>query len=211
MPTRSAHEQLIAASLSLVEKQLVARTWGNLSIRLSEKRFLITPSGIPYENLKAEDLVELDLETLAWSGKRKPSSEKGLHAMIYRERPMVQVVIHTHQAWASAFAAARKGIAAQEKAAAIPCARYALPTTKALTRAVQEVISGSTVNTVILANHGALVCAEDCETAIKLAVNLEERARQAILASCTQNTGLNIDNNKIFAEAYIQMKERIWV
>lgn len=204
MAVKNAYDELIRTALKLVEKQLVARTWGNLSLRLSESGFLITPSGIPYENLRAEDLVEVDLETLAWSGTLKPSSEKGLHAMIYRERPRATAVIHTHQMWASALAAARQGIDSQGAAEAIPCARYALPTTKALTRAVREVINGSKADTIILANHGALVCADSCEAALDLAEILEARARKAILDACAQKTAHDIPSEAALAEAYIR-------
>jgi len=185
--------QLLAAALSLVDKGLVARTWGNMSVRLDANRFLITPSGIPYEELAIEDLSVVDLATLEYTGRLKPSSEKGLHAAVYGLRPSVMAIVHTHQSWASAVAAARRDLPARSDGAAaldgsiVPCARYALPTTKALVASVVETLKGSAgsvaPNAVLLANHGALCFGLSMEHAVLEAELLEARARDFVLDS----------------------------
>ena len=96
-----AREAVVEAGRRLFERGLVARTWGNVSARVSEHLFVITPSGRAYEHLRPEDLVLLDCRDLAKLGRQKPSSEKGIHADAYRLRPEVNFVIHTHQDMAS--------------------------------------------------------------------------------------------------------------
>lgn len=184
---------LVDAGLALVEKNLVARTWGNLSVRLDELSFLITPSGLPYESLTADDMVAVEYATLEHSAGRKPSSEKGLHAAVYALRPDVHAIVHTHQAWASAVAAARTSIPAvssgPDAGGKVPCAAYALPTTKALVRSVSSLLTktgcDSAVASVLLANHGALcfgsspagTAAGALADAVAEAERLEKRAK----------------------------------
>lgn len=179
---------LLESCRELERRGLVARTWGNMSVRVDDGRFLITPSGIPYEDLSEDSMVEVAVDDLGWSGPLKPSSEKGLHAMIYREKPDVRAVVHTHQTWASAFAAARMPLLRSGKTA-VPCAAYALPTTKALVRAVREAITASGADSAILANHGALFFAESMEKAVALASALEDEAKDAILKRHAETTG----------------------
>lgn len=182
------HEILLGACRQLEQKGLVARTWGNMSVRIDDTSFLITPSGIPYEDLQRESLVKVRIEDIGWSATLKPSSEKGLHAMIYREKPEINAIIHTHQTWASAFAAARKPLH-RTNGKTVPCAAYALPTTKALTQAVRKQIAFRDIDSVILANHGALFFAKHMDEAISLAVSVETDAKEFILKTHADKTG----------------------
>lgn len=201
--------ELLAASLALVEKRLVARTWGNLSIRLDERSFLVTPSGIPYEDLSLDDMVEVDIDTLAWSGSLKPSSEKGLHAMVYRMRPAAGAIVHTHQSWASAVAATRRGIPARAgEGGEVPCARYALPTTKALVRSVRAVLEGCDATAILLANHGALCLGAGLAEAIGRAEELEKRARGFALDAFARASGLGAATESELAEAFAKARGR---
>ena len=86
----------------LLEEGLAARTWGNVSCRLDEDRYLITPSGMDYKKLTPQDIACCDLQTGKWEGPHKPSGERGAHAAAYACFPDVQVVLHTHQTYASA-------------------------------------------------------------------------------------------------------------
>ena len=97
-----AKEEVIRAGRELLESGLIARTWGNISARISDSRFVITPSGLSYDSLTPDDIVEVDIEDCAWEGDVKPSSEKGVHAAAYRQRPDVHFVLHTHQDYATA-------------------------------------------------------------------------------------------------------------
>ena len=120
-----ARSEILKACKILVEEELIARTWGNISARISEDKFIITPSGRAYESLKPEDLVVVDVNDLSYEGSIKPSSEKAAHAVSYRNRREVTFVIHTHQNYATAvgiegkntenIAAAKYGLAGTQK------------------------------------------------------------------------------------------------
>ena len=86
----------------LLETGLVARTWGNVSCRLDDTRYLISPSGLAYTRTTEADIALCATGSDTWSGPRKPSSERGIHAAAYRQFPEVGFVIHTHQTYASA-------------------------------------------------------------------------------------------------------------
>ena len=92
-----ARNLVILSARRLVDAGLTARTWGNLSARISDEQFVITPSGLGYDIMEPEDLVIVNISDLSYEGNRKPSSEKGIHADAYRLRPEVNFVIHTHQ------------------------------------------------------------------------------------------------------------------
>jgi L-ribulose-5-phosphate 4-epimerase len=170
----------------LLEKGLVARTWGNLSIRVDDGHFLITPSGRTYENLKPADMALVKMADLSWRGEMKPSSEKELHARIYRARQDTGAIIHTHQPAASSLAAARKGFTSK-KIGNIPCVPYALPTTKYLARAVEKVVSNFTGSAMLLSNHGAVCMGRDINAALQTSLTMEEEARAHVL-DCSGGT-----------------------
>ena len=109
-----ARRIIVQAGHRLVKKGLTARTWGNISARISDTHFAITPSGRAYETLQPEDIVVVKIEDCSWEGDQKPSSEKGIHADVYRTRPGVNFVIHTHQAAASAWSILGKHISAAD-------------------------------------------------------------------------------------------------
>ena len=146
-----AREALVEGGRRLLAEGLVARTWGNLSLRLDDGSIAITPSGIPYGDLTAAMIVRMDPETGAWSGPWRPSGERKVHLEVYRRRPEVQAVVHTHQMAASICAAARSPLPAS--AGTVPCAAYALPGTKKLTTATVGALGDGPA--VLMANHGA--------------------------------------------------------
>ena len=112
----------------LPKSNLVTWTSGNVSIRDKETGYVvIKPSGVMYEDLTAEDMVVLDLDGKIVEGNQKPSSDTASHLYIYRHRPDVFGVVHTHSAYATAFAAIGKPIPvyltaqADEFGGPIPC------------------------------------------------------------------------------------------
>ena len=181
---------LAEAGRYLLERGLVARTWGNLSIRVDEEHFLITPSGRNYETLGPDDMALVSLRNLSWSGTMKPSSEKELHARIYRDRDDAGAVIHTHQPAASSLAAARRGFSpsltsgdSARVGESVPCVPYALPTTSALAKSVEQVlqVTGPDTRALLLSNHGAVCIGADMAETLKLAVNLERASEYQVL------------------------------
>ena len=85
---------VVEAGKKLVESGLIARTWGNVSARISDTQFVITPSGRAYEDLTPEEIVVVNIDDCSYEGDIKPSSEKGVHAAAYRHHPTVDFVIH---------------------------------------------------------------------------------------------------------------------
>ena len=186
---------IVQTGLILLEKKLVARTWGNISSRIDEKHFAITPSGLGYETLTADDIPVFNMEDETWTG-RKPSSEKRIHAACYAQYPEVNFVIHTHQDYATAIglvgtrtsgnagtagAAVNLEMTEEEKAllGEIRIASYGLPGTKKLKKGVEEALkSGS--KTVLMLHHGAVILGEDKEDAIHKAEVLEEVCKRAV-------------------------------
>ena len=88
-------QKLIQYGKKMVENNLTFSTGGNLSIRIDDRSFLITPSGMAYESLKERDLVVMTSEGQILKGDRKPSSEWHMHGAIYDARPEINVLIHT--------------------------------------------------------------------------------------------------------------------
>lgn len=174
-------EQILAAAARLMEEGLIERTWGNISVRVSETQFLITPSGLAYETLREDQLVLVDIADGSYHGTVKPSSEKGIHAAAYRLRPEVNFVIHTHQYWASVAGVAGTAVTGfihPMLGKRIPCAAYGLPGTKGLRRAVEaEMAAWPDCRAFLLRNHGALCLGRDMEDAFAAAFALEEVCR----------------------------------
>ena len=102
MNNRKERKLLVETGRELLEKNIVARTWGNTSCRVDDEHCLITPSGLDYMQTTEEDIVLLDLKSGEWEGRRKPSGERGVHIAAYRQFPGVNFVIHTHQNYATA-------------------------------------------------------------------------------------------------------------
>ncbi len=173
----------------LVACGLVQGTWGNLSARLDEKYMLTTPSGIDYARLTTEDMVKVNIETLEYEGSLKPTSEKGLHAAIYRGRPDIHGIIHTHSKYCSVYAAARKELPISDSGSddakatvfrnPVKLAAYALPGTKGLMKNTAAAVGDN--YGAIMSNHGMIVCGSTLETAFDNAQELEAIAKATLL------------------------------
>lgn len=174
-----AKNLVVKAGLELVDSGLIARTWGNVSCRVDEETFVITPSGREYQSLTADDIVEVKISDLSWTGGIKPSSEKGIHAAVYQLHPEMNFVIHTHQENASAVSAAdpdsfipTPGFIALGNA--VISAKYALPGTKALIRNVEAALRISKGCALLLKHHGTICFGRSYEETFETAHQLEE-------------------------------------
>lgn len=107
-------EQVFRANLLLPKHGLVTFTWGNVSgIDREQGRMVIKPSGVSYEEMKADDMVVVDVETgKVMDGKLKPSSDTQTHLELYKAFSNIGGVVHTHSRWATSFAQAGRGIMA---------------------------------------------------------------------------------------------------
>lgn len=181
-----AKNAVLKAGIKLLESGLTARTWGNVSCRVDGESFVITPSGRSYLSLTAADLVLVKIDDLSFQGEIKPSSEKGVHAEVYKLHPEVNFVIHTHQDNASVIAATRlKEIQVDSKyptlGETVLCADYALPGTEALQKKVRQALEKSTGKAVIMRHHGALCFGANAEEAFTVASELEEACRVFVI------------------------------
>lgn len=180
MDIMTAKETVITAGKRLVESGLIARTWGNVSCRVDENSFVITPSGRSYETLTPDEIVLVKIDDLSYDGDVKPSSEKGIHAQAYKLRPEINFVIHTHQMNASAISFLGSDIncvPAESRdiiGSDIPVASYGLPGTGKLKKGVTEALERSNSKAAIMAHHGAVCLGVDYEDAFKVASELEK-------------------------------------
>ncbi len=174
------------AGRQLMERGLVEGTWGNCSLRIDGHLMAVTPSGRRYEDMTPNDIVVMDYHTLEVLGDIKPSSEKKVHAELYRTRKEVNAVIHTHQPHASTVAAARREVPpilddqAQILGPSVRCADYALPNTKKLVKTTVKALKGRYA--ALMANHGAITLGRTMEEAIVAALVLEKACKAFIHA-----------------------------
>ncbi len=179
-------QEIIEGGLRLVKEGLVARTWGNISIRVDETHMLITPSGRTYEDLTPKDIVLVNYHTSKHEGAIKPSSEKELHCEIYRTRKKINAVVHTHQMNASTVAAAQREVPpilddmAQIIGPSVRVAAYALPSTKKITKKTVSALKGR--NAALMANHGAVCVGRDLDEAFVVCQVLEKACKAFIEA-----------------------------
>ena len=177
-------EKLCEYGKKLVATGLVQGTWGNLSIRLDDTYMLVTPSGLDYTRLTPADMVKVNISTLEYEGSLKPTSEKGLHAEVYIQRPDVGAVIHTHSKYCCVFAAAERPMRINDPemqkifGTQVELAAYALPGTKKLMKNTVKAL-GQNFGC-IMSHHGMAACGADIETAFDNCVKLEECGKMAL-------------------------------
>jgi L-ribulose-5-phosphate 4-epimerase len=174
-------EELVRLHAELPRHNLVVWTGGNVSVRDPETGLVaIKPSGVRYEDLTAESMVVVDLEGRIVEGTFAPSSDTASHLYIYRHRPDVHGVVHTHSRFATAFAAVGRPIPvyltaqADEFGGEIPCAGFTLIGDEGIGRLVVEGIGGSPA--ILLKNHGVFTVGATAAAAVKAAVMVEDVA-----------------------------------
>ena len=174
---------VMEAGHRLVEAGLTARTWGNISARISDTQFVITPSGISYDRLTPELIVTVNIGDCSYEGDVKPSSEKGIHADCYRLRPDVNFVIHTHQLCATAWGVIGKPMRLRDGLLGefVPNAEYGISSTKKLRKNVAaSVEQHPKAKAVFMRGHGVLCLGEDCDECFAVAKRLEWLCRQKV-------------------------------
>jgi len=175
-------QEVYAMHTELVRYGLVSWTSGNVSGRDPDSGLVvIKPSGVKYEDLRPEMLVVVDLAGEVVEGTLAPSVDTASHLHIYRHRPDVRGVVHTHSPYATAFAALERPIPiyltsmADEFGQAIPCAAYAPVGSEAIGEEVLRWLASCPV--VLLAHHGVFAIGPSPTAATKAAVMAEDAAR----------------------------------
>jgi L-fuculose-phosphate aldolase len=194
-------ESIINACRSMNGLGINQGTSGNISARYG-KLMLITPSGVPYEELKAKDIVSTQISGSGdkWNGALAPSSEWRFHLRILQDRPEAGSVVHTHSTYATTLAICNKPIPAIHYMVAaaggpdIRVAPYATYGTEELSDLALKAMEGRTC--CLLRNHGVIATGSDVRRALWLAVEIETLARQYYLS-------LALDDAQILPDAEI--------
>lgn len=182
-------------NLALVKHGLVVLTWGNASAVDREKGLVvIKPSGVSYEDMKADDMVVVDLDGNVVEGSLRPSSDTPTHLLLYKSFKEIGGVVHTHSTYATAWAQRGKDIPAYGTTHAdafygdVPCTRslkeneikndYELNTGKVIVESFKDK-DYKAVPAVLVKNHGPFTWGATCEKAVENAVTLEQVAKMA--------------------------------
>jgi len=180
-------EKLCQLHMELPKNDLVRWTGGNVSGRDPATGYIaIKPSGVRYEVLKPEHMVIVDVDGNIVGGDLKPSSDTASHLYIYRHRPDVGGIVHTHSPYATAFAAVGKPIPvcltamADEFGGPIPVGDFALIGSEAIGKVVVDAIGSSCA--VLLKQHGVFTVGASPTAAVKAAVMTEDVAKTVWLA-----------------------------
>jgi len=172
---------VIAACRELTRRGLTHGTSGNVSVRYDERHFFVSPSGMDYETLQADDVPLMRLDG-RWFGRRRPSSEWRFHRDIFNSRQDVGAIVHTHSPRATALACTGRGIPAFHYMVAVAggrdirCAPYRAFGTQELSDAALTALQDR--KACLLANHGVIATGTDLPTAISLAGEVENLALQ---------------------------------
>lgn len=191
-------EEVFKANLDLVKHGLVIFTWGNVSaIDRQSGLVVIKPSGVSYEDMKADDMVVVNLDGKVIEGKLKPSSDTATHLVLYKAFPNIGGVVHTHSTYATAWAQAGRDIPnigtthADYFSDAIPCTR---DMTQAEVEAEYELETGNVIVDcfkgknpdfipgVLVKNHGPFSWGKNAHDAVHNAVVMEQVAKMAYIA-----------------------------
>lgn len=184
-----ARKNVLNAGLAILNSGLVIGPWGNISVIIPEDELMmITPTGgVEYTELEADDIPILDFEGNLIEGSTRPSVETPLHLAIYKARPDVQAIIHTHSVFCTAMAVARKPILAVSEdliyttGGRVEVAPYRMPGSQDLAEVVVETLKDK--NAVLLANHGLVVVGKSLKEALNTALICEKTAKATLLAA----------------------------
>jgi L-ribulose-5-phosphate 4-epimerase len=180
-------KELVFYGKQMIHSGLVMHTGGNLSIRDPKSGLIvIKPSSLPYETITPEDVPVIDQDGKVIEGKHKASSEWPMHTLVYRNKPHVMSVVHTHSIYATACSIADIEIPIIQTGLAIHSSQsiktvpFEIPGSIELGEKVIEFLSES--NVVLLKNHGPLAIGADINFAYDAACAVEQTARMFFIA-----------------------------
>lgn len=180
MTELAERKRIIATALRMNTLGINRGKSGNVSAR-ARGGFLVTPSGLPYEQTRPADIVSIDVSGKA-TGRREPSSEWRFHHDIYKHRPECGAIVHTHSSFAVTLACLRMEVPAFHYMVAVAggnsirCAPYATFGTQELSDHALAALDGR--KACLLANHGLIALGSDLEAALALAVEVEALCEQ---------------------------------
>ena len=173
-------EQVVAYGNQLISSGLTIGTAGNISIYDPETGYMaISPSGMTYAATTPADVVVLDLDGNVVDGVRKPSSEHGLHAVFYKNKPGARAVVHAHSMYCTTLACAGVPLQSVHYAladtgcATIPTVPYRTYGSPELAQAVEDCLKASDSKALLMANHGMVAYGDSIEQAFAMALTCE--------------------------------------
>jgi L-fuculose-phosphate aldolase len=185
-PTETAlRREMVATCRRMNETGINQGTAGNLSVRLDDESFLITPSSLAYEKMQPADIMKMGFDG-TFEGRHRPSSEWRFHRDILRARPDIDVVLHCHSVYATTLAVHHKPIPSFHYmtgvagGTTIRCARYATFGTQALSDAALEALEDRLA--CLLGQHGQISLGRDFAHALWLANEVETLSRMYVQA-----------------------------
>jgi L-ribulose-5-phosphate 4-epimerase len=188
-PLTALRREVCTGNAALPRHGLVAWTSGNVSARVpGEELMAIKPSGVAFAELTPRSIVICDLYGRLVDGEHAPSSDAATHGFVYRRRPDVGGVAHTHSPYATAWAACGEPIPcvltamADEFGGAIPVGPFARIGDEAIGAGIVAALEGSRSPAVLMRNHGVFTVGAGPRDAIKAAVMCEDVARTVHLA-----------------------------
>lgn len=185
--------KVLEVAQELNRAQMAKATSGNVSARDPESGMIaITPSAVPYDRLKADDIVVISPAGEVVCSRYRPSSETPMHLSVYRARPDVNGIVHTHSVYAAVFSVLNKELPVVTVPMAVfgpvKVVPFRLPGSQELADEVVRLL-GTSGKSVLLQNHGTLCVGNTLEEALEYAVYTEEGAQIAYL--CLLAQGLN--------------------
>lgn len=212
-------EKVFKANLDLVKHGLVIYTWGNVSgIDHETKLVVIKPSGVDYDEMKADDMVVVDLDGNVVEGNLRPSSDTPTHLALYRAFPEIGGIVHTHSTYATAWAQAGIDLPnigtthADYFHHAVPCTNdmtkeevmgdYELETGNVIIKRFEDIPPMDTPG-VLVKNHGPFTWGKTPSEAVHNAVVLEQVAKMAYIA---YGVNPNLTMNPLLIEKHYSRK-----
>ena len=177
------HRQIIIdAGIRMYNSGLTVDTFGNISVLDKNGLVYITPTSLPYTEITKDDVCVMDLDGNIVGGHRKPSSEYRLHIEIYKARPDIKAIVHTHPVDSTAVSCTGADIPMLFDEAwmvlkdTVKTVKYNPPGTAELARAAADAMKGKS-NACLLQSHGAVCCGKDIDSAFRAAEVVEMTAK----------------------------------
>lgn len=184
MEKERAKEQVIQAAIECSDKKLIHGTSGNVSIACREEGVMvITPSGIPYEEITPDMVPVIDLATGEWTeGKCKPSIEAPMHRLIFLNKVKMEAVVHTHSPFATAMSILVEELPAVAAASApyspVKVAPFEIPGSQEIAEEAVKAMGDHNV-VCLLENHGLIAAGRNVSQAMSIAEYVEENSQIA--------------------------------
>jgi L-fuculose-phosphate aldolase len=182
----SLRKEILHVGKRIYDRGYVASNDGNISARIDDRRVIITPTGVSKGYMKPEDLVVVDFDGKVLSGNKRPSSEVFMHLQIYKDRPDINCVCHSHPPYATGFAVAGESLdqcvlpEVIIVLGSIPLVEYGEPGTEEFYKPVRKYLKDH--DAFLLANHGTLTIGSDVLNAYHKTETLEHFAKIAYIA-----------------------------